>query len=95
MAGIVSSVAASITAQNTFSDGIDLARGTALFRLRGTWAATVHLQLSDDGTNWDDVDSRAVNGAWVFDVPHAGLQYRFGVKTGNFTSGTVAGRISQ
>ena len=91
----------SITAQNTFSAGITI-QGDAIFELTGTWVATVHVQRRSDGTNWRDVtDNNAAvltfttNGQFTFTEPARNVQYRFGVKTGNFTSGTVAGEFQQ
>uniref|UniRef100_A0A6M3J228 Uncharacterized protein n=1 Tax=viral metagenome TaxID=1070528 RepID=A0A6M3J228_9ZZZZ len=85
----------SIAAENTFSDKMKL-HGKFVFRLRGTWSATVVLQRSEDeGTTWDDVDSYAANTVLVGEEIERGIYYRFGVKTGGYTSGTVAGRLSQ
>lgn len=86
----------SIAAQNTFSDAVELAAGQFNFPLSGTWVGTVHVQRSfDGGTTWMDVDSFTANTEQVGDEPEGEVQYRFGVKTGNYTSGTVVGRISQ
>jgi hypothetical protein len=80
-------VTRSITAQNQFTDAIRL---TGLFDLSvaGTFVATVTVQRSYDNSTWRDVD--------VFTAPveMTGSQgeiawYRGGVKTGEFTSGTV------
>lgn len=89
------SVAASLVAQNTFSSSVNV-WGKFIFRLRGTWVGTVHLQRSDDnGLTWDDVDSFISNAVVIGEEPERKILYRFGVKTGNYTSGTVSGRISQ
>jgi hypothetical protein len=94
-------VSASLTAQNTFSDGVEI-YGDAVFELTGTWSATVHVQRQSDGTNWRDVTDNAGavvtfsgNGQYTFSEPARDVSYRFGVKTGNYTSGTVAGVIQQ
>jgi len=89
---------ASLTAQNTFSDGCQLDSGInrkGHFVLSGTWVATVHFQLSFDGTTWHDAGDFTANEVQVFKIPEWDVFYRFGVKTGNYTSGTVVGRISQ
>ena len=90
---------ASLTAQNTFScttTACPALHGHFNFSLSGTWVATVHLQRSfDDGTTWLDVASYTVNIQDRGFEPEAGVRYRFGVKTGNYTSGTVVGRISR
>ena len=94
-------VSANISAQNTFSDatGAFCLSGCGPyfnFSLSGTWSATVYLQRSyDGGTTWRDVQSFTANTEQTGYEPEAGVCYRFGVKTGGFTSGTVVGRISQ
>lgn len=91
-------VTASIAAQNTFSDAIYIGPGRGLlFSLTGTWAATVFMQraygdASLSPSDWRDVNSFVSNGERQ-DVEPVGAWYRFGVKTGGYTSGTVAGRI--
>jgi hypothetical protein len=87
--------AASIAAQNTFSNPVELC-GTFNVSLSGTWSATVHLQRSfDSGATWLDVQSLSANAELTGDEPERGVLYRFGVKTGGYTSGTVIGRLSQ
>lgn len=86
---------ASITAQNTYSDIVYLA-GKFNFSLSGTWSATVYVQRSfDNGVTWLDVTSYTENGEYIGEEPERDVQYRFGVKTGGYTSGTVNGRLSQ
>lgn len=97
------SVTASLTAQNTFSN--PAAIGTATYRggiltLSGTWVANVILQRQDIQGNWRDVtDNNGVsvvfttNGTYYFNEPNRATNYRFGVKTGGYTSGTVVGII--
>ena len=83
----------SITAQNTFSDAIGLS-GNFSFSLSGTWVATVHLQRSrDDGTTWNDVGAYTTNTEDAGYEPAGGMLYRVGVKTGNFTSGTIVAAL--
>ena len=84
----------SISAENTFSDWVFL-RGDFNFSLSGTWVATVHIQRSfDAGVTPLDVDSFTTNAEEIGHEPE-GAHYRFGVKTGGYTSGTVVGRLSQ
>ena len=86
----------SIGAENTFATAAELAAGPFNFSLSGTWVATVHVQRSfDQGVTWLDVDSFTSNCELVGDNPEGGVYYRFGVKTGGYTSGTAVGRISQ
>lgn len=90
----------SISAQNTFSQPIAIKRGGHLY-LKGTFTATVSLQVLDvDETTWLDVTNNSgtattFTGPGTYqispiDVPGV---YRWGVKTGNYTSGTVVGSI--
>lgn len=88
-------VTASIAAQNTFSAAVPIL-GEFNFSLSGTWVATVFIQRSfDNGVTWLDVASYTANIEDVGNEPEIGVLYRFGVKTGGYTSGTVVGRLSQ
>ena len=61
----------------------------------GTWVATVTLQRSfDSGSTWLDVKTWTGNAEEALCDPEVGVQYRIGVATGNYTSGTVEVRIS-
>jgi len=80
-------VTKSITAENTFSDGLSL-RGDFSFSLSGITDSTVTVQRSFDGSTWADVDT--------FTSPYegngyegVGAQYRAGVKTGDYGTDTV------
>lgn len=87
---------ASIAAQNTFSTAIPINPGGFNLSLSGTWVATVHIQRSfDNGLTWLDVQSYAANIQDRGTESETGVLYRVGVKTGNYTSGTVVARISQ
>lgn len=91
---------ATITAQNTFSAGITLKKGGVL-TLTGTWSATVSIQRYDKATAaWVDVTNNSgtattftANGTYTIAPNEASAQYRFGAKTGNFTSGSIVGSI--
>jgi len=91
----------SITAQNTFSDAISLKSGGQLI-LTGTWTATVTVQEYDEGSAaWVDVTNNSgtaftatANGTYSIAPGGFSGKYRFGVKTGGFTSGTVVGTIT-
>ena len=87
-------VTASITAQNTFSDWLRI-KGPFNFSVWGTWVATVVLQRSFDGGSTQlNVDTYTANEEVASEEPE-GAHYRFGVATGNYTSGTIRGRLSQ
>lgn len=79
--------------------------GSFALKLTGTWAGTVNVQRSTDaGVTWNDVTTGTtsptvltyttnciVNG---FEAARDVL-YRFGFKTGNYTSGTLVGEFEQ
>ena len=84
-----------IGAENTFSDSVEIC-GDFNFSLSGAWSATVHVQRSfDKGGTWLDVDYFTANTEQTGNEPEESVVYRFGVKTGNYTSGTVVGKLSQ
>lgn len=84
-----------IIAQNTFSDAIPLG-GMFNVSISGTFVATVTLQRSfGGGSTWLDVKAYTVPAEEVGSEPEATVMYRIGVKTGDFTSGTVEVRISR
>ena len=87
----------SIAAENTFSDAVTLIKGGFNLSLSGAWEATVYVQrkFSYDDTTWMDVESFTVNGERSGCEYEDDVQYRVGVKTGGYTSGTIVARISQ
>lgn len=87
----------SIAAQNTFSTPIALKTG-GILTLSGTFTATVSLQRKDADGTWHDVTNNSgtattFTAAGTFTVSPVDVpaDYRWGVKTGNYTSGTVTG----
>ena len=85
------SKSASIGAQNTFSDAVQLT-GYFNVSISGTFAASVVVQRSTDNSTWRDVNT--------FTAPFEGtgyepevMYYRIGVKTGGYTSGTADVRL--
>lgn len=79
---------ASLTAQNTFCTAIEV-RGQAVFSVSGTWVATYTLQRShDNGATYVDVQDYTDNAELTIE-DKVGTLYRIGVKTGNWTSGTM------
>ena len=89
------SVALSTTSSDTGSDGLDV-YGDYNISLFGTWAGTVHLQRSfDSEVSWVDIDSFVANVELVGLQPENGVVTRLFVKAGNYTSGTIEGRLSQ
>ena len=89
-------VTASIAAQNTFSNNIQVTgvgenRRFAI-TITGTWVATVTVQRSIGVVgNWVDVVSYTTNQATTFadGLDNQLVFYRIGIKTGNYTSGTA------
>ena len=85
---------ASLTAQNTFTDAVKL-WGDFTLSISGTFVATVTVQRShDNGVTWRDVDDFTTETEENGFEPEY-VKYRAGVKTGNYTSGTVTVRIGQ
>ncbi|RWO57053.1 hypothetical protein [Mesorhizobium sp.] len=78
-----------ITAQNTFTPAVFVQAGDPFdVSVSGTFVATVTLQRSKDGTNWRDADTITSPSEWTGESGSA-WWFRIGVKTGNYTSGTV------
>jgi len=88
-------VTVSVTGANEFSDAIEL---TGYFNLSisGTWVGTVTIQRSyDSGSTWHDVDTWTANTEEYGLEPEKGIQYKVGIKTGAYTSGTCVLRLGQ
>jgi len=98
-------VSISIAAQNTFTDPMNCPRDSVLVVLNptgGTGAGTVTTQIRDytDPNNpgpWEDWDRRVVASGvcqtFIIDIPCSNQQIRVGMTTGEYTSGTLTGRI--
>ncbi len=84
-------VTKAITAQNTFTDPVQLT-GNFNLSISGTFAATVTVQRSNDNSTWRDVDTFTAPSEEVGYEPEV-MWYRAGVKTGAFTSGTADVRL--
>lgn len=90
-------VTASVVAQNQFTAAIrvtDVGTSRAFLVIRAnTWVATVTLQrsLTSETGPWEDVATYTTDGTDSYNdaLDNAIAWYRIGVKTGNFTSGTV------
>ena len=94
-------VTANISAENTFTNTIEVTNvGTSrsfTISLTGTWVATVTLQRSfDDGASWIDVTTYTTNQSITYSdgLDNQIVLYRIGVKTGAYTSGTVAATLA-
>lgn len=91
----------SISAENTFTAAITVTnvgttRGFSI-SISGVFVATVTLQRSfDGGASWVDVTSYTVPTAVTYadGLDNQDIQYRIGVKTGGYTSGTAVVQLS-
>lgn len=88
-------VQANLTAEDTFTGSI-LVTGIGTSRdfnvsITGTWSATVTLQRSIDDATWEDVKTYTSNITETFNDGFDNVEYfyRIGIKTGDYTSGTV------
>ena len=91
----VGKVTATLVAQNTFSGAIAMHKGGFTFTLSGISGDTVYLQRSaDQGVSWIDYAPFTADGVFAFNETNHGSQYRFGIKTGGYSAGTVIGIIS-
>ena len=92
----------SITSENTFTDPIHPVYQSIAFlniSIDGSaWAATVTLQRNfhDEAESvWHDVESWTGNTEAIVEEKEKDVEYRLGVKTGNYTSGTINVRLSR
>jgi hypothetical protein len=91
-------VTKSVTAENQFSDTIEL-RGLFNISVSGTFVATIVVQRSfDGGSNWEDFKEYTTATEAVelaADAYPVNCQYRIGCKTSGFTSGTAVCILDQ
>ncbi len=87
---------ASISAQNTWVTALEIDAGQAIvISLSGTWVATVTLQRSfDAGGTWVDYITYTSNASTEVIEARDDVQYRLGVDTGDYTSGTVVAELA-
>jgi len=89
-----------VTAQNTFTVGVKLSPAPLEF---GVWInyaagaiATVTLQRSsDEGVTWEDIETFTATAQRNARSDSPKTLYRLGVKTGEFTMGTITLKITQ
>lgn len=85
----------SVTSENLFTDAMDPV-GFFNISISGTWEGTVTVQRSFDlGSTWFDVATWTANTEEYGFECERGVQYRAGIKTGEFGSGTAVVRLSQ
>jgi len=95
---IASNVTKTITAHNVFSDWLQVDKGQRFsLNIWGTFAAVVTLQKTyDAGTTVLEDEINFTSFSSEISLPQAETaQYRVGVKTGDFTSGTVNVRLGR
>ena len=80
-------VTASLSAENTFTNSLDIF-GHFNLSISGTFVATVTVQRSFDNTNWFDVDT-FISPIETYGFDPSQCYYRAGIKTGAYTSGTA------
>lgn len=83
-----------INADNTFTDPVRLT-GFFNLSLTGTFVATITVQRSfDEKATWNDVDT-FTGPTEDYGVEPEVCWYRVGIKTGEYTSGSVTVRMGQ
>ena len=83
-----------INADNTFTDPVRLT-GFFNLSLTGTFVATITVQRSfDEKATWNDVDT-FTSPTEDYGVEPEVCWYRVGIKTGEYTSGSVTVRMGQ
>ena len=86
-------ISASISTQNTFTGALSVpAEARTSVSVSGTFVATVTLQRRLDGANWRDVQTWTGEMEVTY-VADESQDLRLGVKTGDYTSGTVTARL--
>ena len=84
-----------ISAQNTFTEAFLISSGLFHVGISGISGDTVHVQSSlDDGTTWRDIASYTVDSTLTGEMG-ADCRIRVGVKTGNYSAGTIVAEIKQ
>lgn len=92
---MIGKVEATITAEDSFSDALSMNKGGFSLSLSGISGDTVYLQRSvDGGTTWFDVAYYTEDGWYAGNEPQMGTVWRFGVKTGGYSAGTIVGVLS-
>lgn len=84
-----------INAQNTFSAAVNVRNYFNFSLISSSFSGTVTLQRRfNDSDSWRDIATYTTDfEGW--DQQPGGGQIRFGVKTGDFTSGSITGRLSE
>lgn len=84
-----------LTGENQFCDPCEIV-GYFNIGISGTWVGTITVQRSfDSGSTWFDVATWIANTQEYGFEAERGVQYRVGVKTGDYVSGNPVLRLSQ
>jgi len=85
----------SITAENLFTDAAEIV-GHFNVSISGTWVGTVTAQRSfDGGSTWFDVNTWTENTQEYGFECEREVQYRLGIKAGEYSNGQADVRLSQ
>lgn len=92
-------VSKSIGAQSIWSDALtpnnSFHSGYMNISISGTWVGTITLQRSfDSGSTWYDVETWTSNTQQSLTEGERGVQYKIGIDTGDYTSGTANVRLA-
>lgn len=94
-------VTLSATSEGKWSDPLPITPGRFDFVLHGTWTATVTVQKTTENvtvpssSSYRYVDEFTTNTDQYGTEAGGYVQYRFGILAGDFSTGTVQGRMSQ
>ncbi|MBT8365123.1 MAG: hypothetical protein KJP23_10485 [Deltaproteobacteria bacterium] len=95
LAAFAAEEVASADAENTWTDPVLVkSSGVCSLSISGTWSATVTLQrrinVSGAWSSWMDVETFSANAEKVvFNPSNSRVEFRAGVATGDYSSGTV------
>jgi len=90
----MSKVDLTITAENQFSDSVRVQREFVFSLYSNSFTGKITLQRSFDNVTWGDVEVFEDTSTEKNGEQPGGAYYRFGCKTGDFTSGTIDGRLA-
>jgi hypothetical protein len=89
-------VSATITGEDSFTNQVIFEVGTFSISVYGTFVGAVTLQRTwDEGATWLDVHCFEEPEEAIADNSEEQAEWRIGVKTGDYTSGTISVRLSQ
>jgi hypothetical protein len=92
----MSVVELTINSENTYSDAVYVSKDFVFSLISTSFSGIVTVQRSFESTLviWRDVKSFDSTSIEENGVQPGGAWYRFGTKTGEYTSGSIVGRLS-